>query len=87
MRTLLRQRTPNHVRTTFFTTFTSIALTAAVCILLSGSSLAQCPAVGHDSTCGTLITVTDSGASVSFTGQGPYDGVDDTFGRRHQQHD
>jgi hypothetical protein len=38
-----------------------------------------CPAVGNDSDCGVIITITDSGASISFTGQGPYDGVEDTL--------
>jgi len=40
---------------------------------------AQCPAVGADTTCVTVLTVTDSGVSISTTGQGPYDGIDDAL--------
>ncbi len=40
---------------------------------------AICPAVGHDSECGVIIIVTDLGESLYFTGQGPYDGADDTL--------
>jgi len=36
-----------------------------------------CPAVGSDTNCGVVITVTGTGASVSFTGQPPYDGIED----------
>jgi len=49
---------------------------AAICGCPAG---AQCPAVGADTGCGAVITVTDTGASVSLTGQGPYDGNDDTL--------
>lgn len=38
-----------------------------------------CPAVGADTDCAIIITVTDSGATVSFTGQGPFDGIEDTL--------
>jgi hypothetical protein len=58
-------------------------LPAIVCItafaIAAGSANAQCPAVGADTTCGTIITITDAGATVSFTGQGPFDGNDDTL--------
>ena len=40
---------------------------------------AQCPPTGADSVCGALITITNAGASISFSGQGPYDGFDDTL--------
>jgi len=40
---------------------------------------ATCPAVGQDSECGVVIIVADSGVSLYFTGQGPYDGHDDTL--------
>src|ERR1022692_3011417 len=42
-----------------------------------GIANAQCPAAGADTTCGAIITVTDAGASILYTGQGPYDGFDD----------
>lgn len=48
-------------------------------LALEGSARAQCPAVGNDTGCGILITITNQGATVSMTGQGPYDGVDDTL--------
>lgn len=38
-----------------------------------------CPPVNDDTTCGTIITITDTGISVTSTGQGPYDGSDDTL--------
>jgi len=39
--------------------------------------LAQCPAVGQANGCNVIITVTNTGASVSVTGEKPYDGVED----------
>lgn len=39
-----------------------------------------CPAVGLDSTCGFIINIPASGpATVTATGQGPFDGLDDTL--------
>src|SRR5258708_38071 len=38
-----------------------------------------CPAVGADTDCGVIITITDKGATVTGTGQGPYDGIEDTL--------
>src|SRR5262249_39711981 len=40
---------------------------------------AQCPPVGVDTGCGLVITVTDTGATVSVTGQPPYDDIEDTL--------
>lgn len=55
-------------------------LLVVVPLIISVNHLnAQCPPVAADTTCGAIITVTNSGASVSFTGQGPYDGIDDTL--------
>jgi hypothetical protein len=46
----------------------------------SRSALAgTCPAVGIDTDCGAIITITDKSASVTFTGQGPYDNIEDTL--------
>jgi predicted outer membrane repeat protein len=45
----------------------------------SGAHAAVCPAVGFDSDCGTIITVTPNGATATQTGQGPYDGIEDTL--------
>jgi hypothetical protein len=46
---------------------------------LTSAASAQCPAVGNDTGCGSLITVTSTGATVTQTGMGPYDGSDDTL--------
>lgn len=46
---------------------------------LSGAASAQCPSVGNDTGCGAVITVTSTGATVTQTGMGPYDGSDDTL--------
>ena len=51
-------------------------------LLLISAHLADaqvCPPVGNDTDCGTIITISDSGVSVSSTGQGPYDGIEDTL--------
>lgn len=40
---------------------------------------AICPAIGHDTECGVVIIATDSGKFLYFTGQGPFDGLDDTL--------
>src|SRR5579862_4377823 len=59
-----------------------IPLTAAVfvVVVIAGTAThAQCPAVGADTGCGIVITVTNTGASVSATGQGPFDGIEDTL--------
>lgn len=52
---------------------------AASLILLTSPAHAQCPAIGNDTTCGTIITVTNTTVSISTTKQGPYDGNDDTL--------
>lgn len=57
-----------------------MAFGLVACLASSGAALAGvCPAVGRDTDCGIIITVTDIGATVSFTGQGPYDGIEDTL--------
>lgn len=38
-----------------------------------------CPAIGHDSECGVVIIIGSTGPMLYFTGQGPYDGNDDTL--------
>ncbi|HEX6699542.1 MAG TPA: RHS repeat-associated core domain-containing protein [Gaiellaceae bacterium] len=44
------------------------------------AAFTQCPAVGNDTSCGVLVTVTDSGTQVqSDPSQGPFDGVEDTL--------
>jgi hypothetical protein len=57
--------------------------TCALCIAPAGASAAafgQCPPVQKDTGCQFLITVTDSGVTVSEDNtQGPYDGEDDTM--------
>ena len=48
-------------------------------MISQGLAYAQCVPVGADSTCGVVITITNTGAAVSSTGQGPYDTFDDTL--------
>jgi len=59
-----------------------------IAALSASAASAQCLAFGADTTCGVVITVIQTGnspcppqgcASLSFTGQGPYDGIDDTL--------
>jgi hypothetical protein len=60
-------------------TLGAVALVAGT--FLSGVAQAQspCPAVGADTGCGSIITVTQTGAIITNTNQGPYDGSDDTI--------
>ena len=58
------------------------ALLSLIALGLLGSirARAQCPAFGYDSGCGTVITVTaTNGVQIVQTGQGPYEGSDDTL--------
>ena len=59
-----------------FTYLMAVLLSTAA---FSSAFAGVCPAVGNDSDCGVIITITDSGASLAFTGQGPYDGAEDTL--------
>src|SRR5579859_1017093 len=43
------------------------------------SAATVCPAFGHDTDCGTILTISDTGLNIQTTGQGPYDGIDDTL--------
>src|ERR1043166_9492315 len=65
-----------------------VALTLlAICTARMSSSPAAgplasapvCPAVGADTDCGTIITIDDSGTTITSTGQGPYDSIEDTL--------
>jgi hypothetical protein len=65
-----------------------LALLLALGLIAAGNAGAQCPAVGADTTCGVVITVIQTSnspcppqgcASISFTGQGPYDQIEDTL--------
>ena len=55
------------------------SLVLALGAICAEGAHAQCPAVGADTGCGSLITVTQTGATVIQTGQGPYVGSDDTL--------
>src|SRR5436190_2209535 len=51
-----------------------------VTLFAAGAAQAQiCPAVGADIDCGSIITITDAQTTVVSTGQGPFDGVEDTM--------
>src|SRR6266404_9375956 len=45
----------------------------------SANVMGQCPAVGKDTNCGIVIRVTDTGATLTLTGQPPYDNIEDTL--------
>ena len=45
----------------------------------SAASASAFPAIGADAGPGIIITVTDSGTTTTFTGEGPYDGIEDTY--------
>ncbi len=47
--------------------------------ILPGAASAECPGFGADTSCGSIITITQTGATVTQTGMGPYDGSDDTL--------
>lgn len=38
-----------------------------------------CPPVGADTDCGTIITISNTGTTITSTGQGPYDNIEDTL--------
>ena len=82
----------NSFRLASITWFQRISIRYALAALVIGvaPSIAygQCPAFGADTTCGAIITIVQTGnapcpptgcATVTFTGQGPYDGSDDTL--------
>lgn len=54
-------------------------LIAAFTMSVASANAQVCPAVGADTDCGIIITITNTGSSVSFTGQGPYDTIEDTL--------
>ncbi len=54
-------------------------LLVGLCLPVCAHAAGVCPAVNDDTTCGSVITITDSGTTVVQTGQGPYDGNDDTL--------
>jgi lysophospholipase L1-like esterase len=61
-------------------TATARANAAAVPATTPSPPFRECPAIGADTSCGILIYVTNSGATVlSDPSQGPYDGGDDTL--------
>ncbi|HEY1580434.1 MAG TPA: hypothetical protein VGF82_25515 [Terracidiphilus sp.] len=51
----------------------------SLAMIANRASAQVCPAVGNDNNCGIIITITDTDATVTVTGQGPYDGADDTL--------
>jgi len=52
---------------------------AVMMISIPASGQGICPPVGKDTNCGVIITVTDTGAAISLTGQPPYDDIEDTL--------
>lgn len=60
-------------------TYLPILMAIGATVMWQSRAMAQCPAVGDDTDCGVVITITSTGASVTSTGQGPYDGIEDTL--------
>ena len=57
-----------------------IATALALCSAFASQiATAQCPAVGVNTTCAVILTITDTGATVTLTGQGPFDGIEDSL--------
>lgn len=61
--------------------FAIVVLLLGVLAIPRGAAHAAgvCPAVGQDTDCGIIITITNDGATVTSTGQGPFDGIEDTL--------
>lgn len=59
--------------------FASVVMSLTIACASAASVAAQCPAVGQATGCNAIVTVTDTGTSVTLTAQGPYDGDDDTL--------
>lgn len=59
---------------------TIVGVLALAMLVMPAISHAQCPAIGSDTTCGIVITLNTGGtATITATGQGPYDGIEDTL--------
>ncbi len=59
--------------------FALVAVSLMLVLASAASVTAQCPSIGNSNGCNAIITVTDSGVSVTLTSEGPYDGDDDTL--------
>jgi RHS repeat-associated protein len=58
----------------------SPALAAPRAVAAPQPPFTECPALGHDTSCGVLVQVVDGGNNIySDPSQGPYDGTDDTL--------
>jgi hypothetical protein len=68
---------------TFRSTLLTTAMVAAAALAFTSQTASAanvCPAIGVDTNCGVIVTVGPGGAISSvLTGQGPYDGVEDTL--------
>jgi hypothetical protein len=71
---------PNQGNTTcVYTSANTPIITTLPAGVTAATVQATCPSVGQDTECGVVVIIADSGNSIYFTGQGPYDGVDDTL--------
>ncbi|HEV2806303.1 MAG TPA: hypothetical protein VGW57_15375 [Chthoniobacterales bacterium] len=57
----------------------TIVFVLALLAISTSPANAQCPGFGADTTCGVVITITDTGATAVPTGQPPYDSIEDTL--------
>lgn len=54
-------------------------LTALVISENTAVAIGECPPVGANTDCATVITIEDTGLSIVHTGRGPYDQIEDTL--------
>lgn len=61
------------------TSYRSGLVIAGAALFAGSASAGVCPPVGADSDCAIVISITDTGATISYTGQGPFDTIEDTL--------
>ncbi|MEO8339634.1 MAG: hypothetical protein ABI604_07915 [Nitrospirota bacterium] len=65
--------------TIFCRVWTAVILSLTFLAISENIVIAQCPPVGANTKCGTIITIKDEGFTVSHSTEGPYDTIDDTL--------
>ena len=57
----------------------AILILATLAVFVGPANAQVCPPVGADTDCAIVITITDTSTDVKFTGQGPFDTIEDTL--------
>jgi hypothetical protein len=60
-------------------TFQATILPLIAFVVFQGQANAQCPAVGAAATCDVFVTITDTWATITVTGQPPFDNIEDSL--------